>query len=58
MISAIGALPSVTSMATGGLQQQFQVAALKSQQELLAEQVQTLLRGIDPNKGTLVDRAA
>lgn len=58
MISAIGALPPVTSMAAGSLQQQFQVAALKSQQQLLAEQVQMLLKGIDPNKGLLVDRMA
>jgi hypothetical protein len=58
MINPVGALASVGIAASGSVQQQFQVAALKSQQELLAEQVQTLLRGIDPNKGTLVDRAA
>jgi|GEM_PF-5886215 len=58
MISAVSALPSGGVTAAGGVQQQFQVAALKSQQELLAEQVQVLLKGIEPGKGTLVDRTA
>lgn len=53
MISAIGAV--MGAVTAGGVQGAFQTAALKSAQELLAQQVQTLLRGTEPGKGGNID---
>ena len=57
MISAISG-PSGGVSAAGGVQQAFQVAALQGQQQLLAQQVQTLLKGVEPGKGGNIDTYA
>lgn len=56
MISAIG--NAVGATGAGGVQGAFQTAALKSSQQLLADQVQTLLKGVEPGKGQNIDAFA
>lgn len=58
MISAIGSGADLGTAAAGSVQQQFQIAALKNSQQMLADQVQTLLKSVEPGKGGNIDANA
>jgi hypothetical protein len=58
MISAISGSADLTTAAAGSVQQKFQVSAIKNQQQMLAAQVQTLLKGAEPGKGGTIDAYA
>ena len=58
MISAISGSGGGATAPSGSVQQQFQVAAMRSAQQLLAQQVQTLLKGVEPGKGGNLDAFA